>query len=112
MNREIGENVRIKSDLIVGCVYDEFYFVDTMQCYLGIETTITNIGNDGIMRIAADSGRWYWTEAMFEESLENKAVFYDSATIERLARNGPITVQRFEGGWKVIEVEDKSNENE
>ena len=106
MKIKIGENVRVKLDLLIGYQYDEYYFVDTMKRYRGVETTITRICDDGSMRIAADNSRHYWTETMFE-SLDTESGFYDISTIETIARNEPITVQRFEGGWKIIEKENK-----
>ena len=38
--------------------------------------------------------------------------YFDISKIEDLATNEPITVQRCEGGWKIIEKEDKPDENE
>ena len=77
-----------------------------MERYLGVHSTIVSVGRDGTYRIAADNSRWYWTEEMFEEKTSDiETSYYDISTIERLARSGPIHVQRFEGGWKIIEKE-------
>lgn len=112
MKREIGESVVVRKNLEIDKTYGEFYFVDDMVRCLGVHSTIVSVGRDGTYRIAADNSRWYWTEEMFEEKTSDvETSYYDLLTIERLARNGPIHVQRFEGGWKIIEKEDGPNED-
>lgn len=38
--------------------------------------------------------------------------YFNTTALIELAAKGPITVQRFEGGWKIIEQEDQPNEKE
>ena len=97
---------------------------DTVVPTLIVKTTT------GVIMGVVTEDMSYWfrpgSEAFFLEEEKRKALFhilfaysstkvvnrkeeelFDLAIIEKLAKEGPITVQIFEGGWKIIETNQK-----
>lgn len=70
MKYKVGDRVRIKRDLERGDDY-RFGVSDEMEELKGQIVTITHVECD-CYEIKEDNGEWYWSEEMFEESIEFK----------------------------------------
>jgi len=62
---KVGDKVKVRSDLVVGRIYDRALFVNSMNKLAGKEEIISSSGN-GYFRLLGDIGDCYWSSAMFE----------------------------------------------
>ena len=68
MRYKVGDKVRIREDLIIGELYDDFTFVDDIIKYKGKVATITSVRLFiDCYSIDLDNGTWRWTDEMFED---------------------------------------------
>jgi hypothetical protein len=75
MKYKVGDEVKVRNDLIVDRCYNGFYFNKDMARWRGQIVTISEVENkDPCYRIKEDEGeyKWGWVDEMFEDTVENK----------------------------------------
>ena len=67
MKYKVGDRVRVREDLKVGCYYGDESFRPDMKKYLGKTVTISRVSSrEGSYWLKEDDGNWCWTDKMFE----------------------------------------------
>ena len=68
MKYVIGDQAKIREDLIIGNQYGEYNFTDAMKSYIGEIVTITQV-NTNYYIIGEDVYKSCWTDEMFERRI-------------------------------------------
>lgn len=79
MKHKVGDQVRIRKDLVARRDYGGVYFSSAMSLSSGLETTVTAVVNDEYYRLK-DGGEFVWTDEMLEsvESFNVDDVVYNT----------------------------------
>jgi len=83
---QVGDKVRVRSDLIIDEGYGGTFFISVMKQYCGKILTISHV-NPGDYKV--EENDWYWSDEMFEEKVENMFTKKDLKTgMIATCRNG------------------------
>lgn len=96
MRYKIGDKVRIRKDLLIGCEYDNINFASTMARFRGKIVTIADTLGGGY-EIQEDGRQHYWTDRMIK------------CKAERVIFKGNKTTLKTESGKEIIS---KCSEND
>lgn len=69
---KVGDKVKVKNDLIVGEIYGNITFLNTMDKYSGLELTIERISNEGNYALKNGKDVLYYSKEMLEKVKEEK----------------------------------------
>jgi hypothetical protein len=83
MKFKVGDKVRVRKDLVVGRMYDDYTFVLDMKKFMDEIVTIVSVC-DKYYEIDKDNQYWCWTDEMFEPNIANftKANLKDGMVVE------------------------------
>ena len=83
MNHNIGDVVRIRTDLRIGGAYGNCEFVQEMSVFMGNSVTVTEIlPKDEQYRVNIDNGMFYWHDDMFVHSWKDRIIGFVSKNIK------------------------------
>ena len=74
MKYKVGDKVKVRDDLVVGCYYGGYLYSNYMSLFSGKEVTIDGVSAT-FYKIKEDEtiSPYYWTDAMFEDETEKEA---------------------------------------
>ena len=104
-NYKVGDEVRIKKDLVIGKVYYNTLMIEEKAKYIGKKAKIVVVDDSAFncYRLDIDSQRWRWNDEMLEPVVEQPKYVkcIDNKNMRRLLEIGKI--------YEIKEIRDKYN---